>query len=341
MFNDVVFTGYGIISPFGNCMDKLCKKVDNCLVNSGACGLHCLENNHGIEGFDFSCKYILEHFPRLDISCKYLIEAVKQAMEKAKLDKGFINAGNNHRVAVIIGSSNALSLSQRRYLKALVKTGKPISLLFKMTANNLLSGIIAWQYGLHGYNTTICGNGVSGISAINMAMRLIHNNKAEIAIVGAVDTTDILLKYETKKQKNQGVMSGNGFFGGSGVVIVESRRSAIDRGAMILGELLYSCVGRDIGCDDLLAEYENIFHTYPLVDTCINTGDICKSGILKEMNNMGNYDKNIINLSCLPDECATTGFLGLFYGMYLKSNCVHIFQNNKDGDRGCLIYSMS
>src|SRR5690606_16869877 len=74
--------------------------------------------------------------------------------------------------------------------------GFPVA--FQQTPYNMLSGIIAYKYGIKGYNTTLLNGWTAGLDAFILGSQMITSNQVDYAIVGGIDILNktVLAYYE-------------------------------------------------------------------------------------------------------------------------------------------------
>lgn len=136
-------------------------------------------------------------------------------------------------------------------LQALGPTGAP-ALLFSNTVGNAAASLVALEYRLRGPNTTVSYKEASGIAAIALAADLLSMGKSAAFVSGGAE--DIYALY-FKVHDWFGVLSRdglhpegarpfdatrNGFVMGEGayLVVLENERTAADRGAPVLAEVV-------------------------------------------------------------------------------------------------------
>lgn len=318
--NKTVITGTGCVTNIGLCTDEYCMSLEYILKERSK-----RLNSYDINDFRFFDTELLKKNYRLDIACQYILSSVEQALQSAKIvftDELY----SNTRIAIIIGSSLGLLNNQSKFLKALYRTGEPSSILFSQTANNLLSGIIAYKYKLKGLNFTLYNGWTSSLDAISIGKRLLENGKADMVIAGGVDTLG-KINCNTLKSTCNSMGYGkihNGNFhvcDGAGVVILESEKAALYRNADIqgyVGETYqkrangYECLRNILA--DIFEENKEIKHYFA------NQNGTTFDKF--EMNIVYDYiDKNkVINIKKCIGECgAASGILQIIYSLYLRS----------------------
>lgn len=172
MRNSSIILGTSCITPYGNNVNDLF----DCM-NYGR------NQKQEKDKVEYTNDKILEILPRLDITGKYLLTAIEKLLKNCTLA---MNALQNDRIGVIIGTRSGVVNSQYRYIKTL-KKNKPSPIIFRHTANNLLSGLVCLEYKIMGYNTVLFNGDTSGCDAIILADLLIRQGIVDYVIVGSVD----------------------------------------------------------------------------------------------------------------------------------------------------------
>jgi 3-oxoacyl-[acyl-carrier-protein] synthase II len=229
----VVVTGMGCITPVGHSVHSYCDFVVNFL-NRISSVEQFNDNVRRVKSFVFSDEKVS---PNLDIACKYLLKAADQALTDSGVD--VLKLYDTTRIAVIIGTKFGVFESQEQFLYRLKNTGIAFPMLFQQTANNLLSGIIAYRYGITGFNTTICNGWTSGLDAMILGEQLICNNEVDLAIVGGVDfLNEPIAGYYTELIR-EGMLTQEFVIGeGSGVVIMEAKDAVIKHKRQYKGQIV-------------------------------------------------------------------------------------------------------
>lgn len=316
--NKMVITGTGCITNIGLCVDEYCMSLEHLVKESKK--LH----RYDIKDFRFDDTQVLKKNYRLDIACQYILSAVEQALQSANIVADELS--DTTRIAIIIGSSLGLLNTQSKYLKALYRTGQPSSILFAQTANNLLSGIIAYKYKLKGLNFTLYNGWASSLDAISLGKKLLENEKSDMVIAGGVDTLGKMsvdtLNSTCNSMGYGKILHGNFHVSdGAGVVILESEKRALQRNASIkgyVGETYqkrakgYECLRRALG--EIFEDNKEIKHYFANQNgTTIDE---------YEMNIVGDYiDKNkvVAIKKYIGEGGAASGILQIIYSLYLRS----------------------
>lgn len=253
----VVVTGMGVISPIGLDVDTFWKSA--C---AGTSGIGMLENSDAddleikvaahVRGYDPLQTLERKEARRMDRYCQFALTATAQAMAQSGLN---IAACGPWRVGTIIGSGVGGLETISAEFKKLYLGGGPsrISPLFvPMMIANMAAGRVAMQYQAKGTSLCITTACASGTHAIGEAFRQIKHGYLDACIAGGAeapitpiaisgfanmmalsktaDPTMASLPFDARR-------SGFVIAEGAGIVVLEERQQAIDRGAEILAEI--------------------------------------------------------------------------------------------------------
>ena len=139
-------------------------------------------SNNCLKQFQLYDPSILKRFYKLDICCQYLLEAVNQVMKKS----GKFPVGT--RIGIVVGATAGPINIQKRFIKSYQETKEANPILFKLTTNNIFSGLIALLYDIHDYNMTIFNGYTSAVDAVNLSLDLLKNHIVDVALVACVES---------------------------------------------------------------------------------------------------------------------------------------------------------
>ena len=251
--NSVVITGYGSVSAIGNNSSEFRNNLLNDkagILGSGEAGYTSgdFKSAH-ISGFNFKDYKLNVPFLKLDSSCKYAIRTCAEAIEMAGINKYLKD--DCLKIGTIIASTYVGTSSIWNNLLTFHKGG-----IRHITPYSLMAGVyavlstICTEFGLSGYNTTINGGYTSSHTAIRCAFDRIANGYEDLIIVVGIDVLNdeminfgknIGALYDNTKEVLYGPFdkSRNGVVLGEacGVVILESSKHALERGAKIHGRI--------------------------------------------------------------------------------------------------------
>ncbi len=190
---------------------------------------------------------------KMDRFIHFGLAAATMAMEDSGLK---ITKSNADRTGVMVGAGIGGLSSIERYSDILkTKGAKRVSPFFiPMTIINLISGHISIRFGAKGPNSAVATACATGTHSIGDAFRLIRNGLADAMICGGSEAVITPLgiagftamKALSTRNDEPGKASRpfdrdrDGFVmgEGSGVLVLEELRSALDRGAKIYAELI-------------------------------------------------------------------------------------------------------
>lgn len=264
----VVVTGIGVVSCFGNDVEKFYE----CLLN-GESGISQIT---GFDASEFPTKIAgeIKNFDpqdlidkkqakRIDKFIAYSIVAGKKALEYAGIDSEALQKIQKERAGVIIGSGmggmekfvdGVKTLDSRGYSRV-----SPFFIPYIIT--NMGGALLAIELGFMGPNYSISTACATGNNSIIAAANHIRNGDADIMIAGGAEAPIIpmgiagFVACKALSQNNDRPQEASrpwdkqrdGFVmgEGAGVLILESEEHAKKRGAKILAEFL----GGGISCD--------------------------------------------------------------------------------------------
>ena len=189
---------------------------------------------------------------RMDLFTQFAVVAADQAVKMSNLDFSGLDP---YRSGVLIGSGIGGMETLEDNCRILFEKGpKRVSPFFvPMMIGNMASGQVAIKYGLKGYNACVVTACASANHSIGDSMRIIQNGKADVMIAGGAEASLTPLAYAgfcsmraTSTNEDPSTASRpfdknrDGFVmgEGAGVLVLEEREHAINRGANILGEIV-------------------------------------------------------------------------------------------------------
>lgn len=333
MLKKVNVIGMGCITPIGNNIGEFISVLNNCV------SLHSYRKNLNsvktINQFSFSYNKLLQTCPQLDIACQYILEATDEAIKDAGIN--FENFNGRSRIAVIVGTTFNIFNTQENYLHRVYKENVASPLLFKQSANNLLSGIIAHRYGLNGFNMTISNGWTSGLDALIMGQTLISCNQADLVIVGAVDTLNQPIFDFYEGLQKDGFLKKDFVAGeGCGVVVLE----AADRIGINKPK---TCILETSNCNcftdnDVRDEIRSIFKKSFNIQKYISNFNKSIIDNIEEVVLEHKQYNSVIDIKPAIGECgAASGILQLIYSAGYKREVSSIFNVCFSGHTSCIL----
>jgi 3-oxoacyl-[acyl-carrier-protein] synthase II len=252
----VVVTGLGAITPLGQTVDEF---WDGLVAGRTGVGPLTLASTDG-----YPCKVAGEvkqweparfiekkSARRMARFSQFMVAATQQALDDANID---LDKENRDRVAVLVGNGGGgypdiqeavTTINERHGMKM-------DPLFFAKSLGNMAAAQVSLQFGLRGYNGTICTACAAGTQAVGEAAMLIRGGRAEIAVTGGCEagiselglsgfsvmralTTS--LDPDIASRPFDGKRDGFVPAEGAGALILESEEHARRRGARIYAEV--------------------------------------------------------------------------------------------------------
>lgn len=262
--NQVVITGYGVVSPIGNDPETFLESLKKGTNGIGPITKFDAKNTGifvaaEVKEFPLEKYFVKKDTKRMDLFSLYGIHASLEAMEMAQLKAEAIDAD---RFGVMIGSGiGGLPVIQDQVTRMNEKGANRVSPMFvPMSIVNMVAGNVALRVGAKGICTTTVTACASGTHSIGEAYRNIKHGYAdvmlaggseaticEIGIAGFASLTALTTQEDPDKasvpfdKDRKGFVMGEG----AGVLVLESLEHAQKRGANILAEV----VGYGANCD--------------------------------------------------------------------------------------------
>ncbi len=260
----VVITGMGAITPVGNDVKSFWNNI-----KEGKCGIDYIKQidtsdlrvKIAGEVKDFNPGEVLgkKESRRLDRFTQFALVAAEEAIKSSEIDLDKID---KNRFGVYVGAGiGGLSTIESEVKKLAGENKKRISPFFiPMCIINLCAGNIAIKYGAKGPCLSTVTACASGNNNIGEAYRAIKHGYADVMLAGGTEASitesgvggfDSIKALNTSNDPNRASIPfdkdrGGFVMGeGSGILLLESLDSALERGAKILGEI----VGYGSNCD--------------------------------------------------------------------------------------------
>ncbi|MCP3805297.1 beta-ketoacyl-ACP synthase II [Allokutzneria sp. A3M-2-11 16] len=252
-----VITGWGAVTPVGLTVDETWQAL---LAGTSGIGRIDRIDTTGLptdlagEVKGFEPKKYLEHkqIRRMDPFAQYGFAAATEALRMAKLD---IDDANSERVGVLLGSGYGPMASMSAHTLMLHEQGarKVSPLVPVMCAIDSAPGEISLAYGVRGPTRAMSSACASGTDALGEALRWIRAGVVDVVITGGAE--HILTRMDMAASGNAKALSSrmdapteacrpfdedrDGFVmsAGAGVMVLESERHALARGAVVLAEV--------------------------------------------------------------------------------------------------------
>ncbi|MFN0093368.1 MAG: beta-ketoacyl-ACP synthase II [Dehalococcoidia bacterium] len=252
----VVITGLGAITPLGKSVDAFWEGL---VAGKSGIGPMTLADPAQFpckvagEVKDWDAAEFIERKAsrRMARFAQFMVAAAGQAISDAAID---LDREDRDRVGVIIGNGGGGYPDIQEAVETIHARGgmKVDPLYMAKTLGNMAAAQVSLQYGLRGYNGTICTACAAGTQAIGEAAMLIRTGRAEIAVTGGCEagisalglsgfSVMRALSSVTEPEKASRPFDGarDGFVPseGAGALLLESEAHAKARGARIYAEL--------------------------------------------------------------------------------------------------------
>jgi 3-oxoacyl-[acyl-carrier-protein] synthase II len=254
----VVVTGVGAVTPLGNTAEETWEAV--CKGDSGIGAI----TRFDASGFSTRIAAEVKRFEperyiekkelkKMDTWIHYAIAASSMALENAALQ---ITEANAQRTGVIIGCGLGGLATIERYHTILLERGpsRVSPFLFPMALPNMAAGQVSIHLGAHGPNSCVATACAAANHAIGDAFRIIQRGDADAMLAGGTEALITPLAVaafgnmkalstrndDPKRASRPFDRDRDGFVlgEGAGIVVLEAREQAEQRGARIYAELI-------------------------------------------------------------------------------------------------------
>lgn len=254
----VVVTGVGLVSPLGVGTEPTWEgivqarsgvgQITRFDVSDYACRIAA-----EVEGFDAADYMERKEIKKVDLFAHYGVAAAQLALE----DSGFLDSDfDGDRVGAIIGAGmGGLPLIERTHKVLLERGPGRISPFFiPGLIINMVAGLMSIRYGFRGPNSATVTACTSGLHAVGDAFRQIQLGYADAMLAGGTEAIIAPLAVggftsmralslrndEPEKASRPWDRDRDGFVigEGAGIVVLEDREKALERGALIYAEVV-------------------------------------------------------------------------------------------------------
>ncbi|MBU3949957.1 MAG: beta-ketoacyl-ACP synthase II [Proteobacteria bacterium] len=257
MSRRVVITGIGLITPLGIGVDETWSAL--CAGKSGISELTRFDTAKFDTKIAGEVKgFVAENFmskkdaQRSEPFIAYAVAAARMAIEDSGL---VINSSNSDRVGTITGCGlGGLGIMEKTILDLNKKGPGRVSPFFiPLMIGNMAPGMISIIFGAKGPNASIATACAAGTHAVGESFRIIQNGYADAMITGGVEsviTMTCIAGFGAMKalstRNNEPQLASRPFDRdrdgfvvgeGSGILVLESLTSALERGAHIYAEV--------------------------------------------------------------------------------------------------------
>ena len=251
----VVVTGIGAITPLGNSFKETWENMKKGKNGIAPISLFDTENFRAklaaeVKDFNAQDYFSVNELLRTDRVTQFAVAAAQQAVEDSKI-KGFVDP---ERFSVLIGTGiGGIQTFETEVGKYLDKGPRKVSsLMVPMMISNMPSAMVAIKHDCRGSAMPAVTACASGSNAIGEAMRLIRHGYADAVITGGAEAAITpcgvagfinMQALSTSDKEDQASLPFDkrrkGFVIGEGsvILILEEYKHAINRNAIIYGEV--------------------------------------------------------------------------------------------------------
>jgi 3-oxoacyl-[acyl-carrier-protein] synthase II len=253
--NRVVITGLGLVTPLGVGRDDFARNLF--AGQSGVGPITAFDTARfpsrrgaAVEDFDPRDFIALKNRRRMDRLSKMSAAAARMALEDAGIE---VTAANRYRIGVVLGVVFGGTDVAARFLRSILDEGPNFAspMLVPNTVINAPAGHSAIELGLRGLNTTVNHREASAETAIAYAAQEIRKGRADAILTGGADIFseflfEILTHFKALAPLTEAEAGPRPFdlarrgplIGeGAGILCLESRTHALERGAPLYGEI--------------------------------------------------------------------------------------------------------
>ena len=254
----VVVTGIGMVSPVGRTRDSSWKNLI-----AGVSGIDHISSFNPedlettiageVDGFDPVEHMTLKESKRMDRFAQFAVAASWEAVNQAALN---IRNGNSERVSVMIASGIGGIITLETQIGILNERGprRVSPFLVPMMLPDMASGQVSMALGAKGPNFATVSACASGGDSIGQAFELLQSGGADVVVSGGSEaaispigvagfnSVKALSRHNHEPTKASRPFDANrdGFIlgEGAGVLVLEKREHAMDRGAQPIAEMV-------------------------------------------------------------------------------------------------------
>jgi 3-oxoacyl-[acyl-carrier-protein] synthase II len=248
-----VITGLGLVTPLGVGKDAFARNLF--AGQSGVGSITAFDTSRfpsrrgaAVTDFDPRDFIALKNRRRMDRLSQMSAAAARMALEDAGLE---VTAANRDRIGVVLGVAFGGTDVAARFVRSIFDEGPNFAspMLVPNTVMNAPAGHSAIELGLRGLNTTVNHREASAETAIAYAAQEIQNGRADVILTGGADIFsefffEILTHFNALAPLTEAdagprpfdlARSGPLIGEGAGILCLESRAHALERGAPLYG----------------------------------------------------------------------------------------------------------
>ncbi len=231
--DDILVTGFGIVSPVGNGVENYIEAVKAGTVPAEAS----VTSSVGAADYD-ACGLKMAFYRKLDKFSQLQAVSGMEALSHAGLTVTDENATD---IGIVVGTSDGPISTVCDFQQDLVRKGNASGSAFKFpnTVYNAAGGYLSICSGIKGYNVTVTNGTQSGLAGVAYGMNVIEAGKEKIVLATGTDENSEIIDSLYRKlghvsdSVHGAYANEDGFVLGDGSVtlVLESRENATARGA--------------------------------------------------------------------------------------------------------------
>ena len=256
----VVITGGSVVCSLGSDLAEFWDAV--CAGKSGVGDLRRFDTREftvhfGGEVRDFDAGEMVDiaakDLRRMDRFVQFAVVAADRAVTASGLD---LKSGDAHRRGVLVGSGiGGLHEIEEQHATLYARGPRRVSpFMIPKLMVNAASGNISYYFGLKGPNSAVATACASATNAIGDAFRLIQHDQADVMVTGGSEAAITAMglsgfgrmnalstRNDEPERASRPFDAGRDGFvlgEGAGIMLLEERQHALDRGANVLAEVL-------------------------------------------------------------------------------------------------------
>lgn len=237
---EVYITGFGIVSPLGNGVEKYVNAINQKLQPSSGS----VSSSVGIEDYE-KLGLKMAFYRKLDNFSQLQAVSGMDALKCANLE---VNNENATDIGIVIGTSEGALGTSCLFEENIAEHGNASGSAFKFpnTVYNAAGGYLSICSGIKGYNVTITNGAQSGLASVCYATNILRQQQEKIVLatgtdenIGIIDELYHKLGYVSENlvtpyQEKEGFTLADG----STTIVLETKESAKERNASVYGKVL-------------------------------------------------------------------------------------------------------
>ncbi len=257
-----MISGVGCVTPLGNCREALWdgythSKSGIRRIEAFDCSNSPVQIAGEVQDFDPLSFFSAKERQHVSRTAGLALAAAGQALQDARIETGTLDIESRRRIGVVLGSGGGgLAFTERQYEHWFRGEPRKASVYTIPTSTiGTLSSEVSMAYQLRGASHMVSTGCTSSTDAIYYACQAIMSGRADAVVTGGVDAPlapgilagFCLMRILTESWNDRPALASrpfsrdrDGFVLGEGawVYVVETERSAVERGAPVYAEIL-------------------------------------------------------------------------------------------------------